>query len=174
MATHPDGRPARGLSQDQLIEIVRRAVARAAGDAAAAAMPVESFRDDSWARLPREHALAVMKALKADPDAAFDMCLDVTVVHFPKRPEPLGEFDAVYHLLSTTKGHRLRLKVSCPDAEAGVDSVTPVWPGANFLEREAYDMFGVRFNGHPDLRRILLQPEFDGWPMRKDFPYRGH
>jgi NADH/F420H2 dehydrogenase subunit C len=174
MATLPDGRPARGLSQEQLVERVRMALAAAGGAAAAAEMPVESFRDDSWARLPREHAVAVMRALKTDPEAAFDMCLDVTCVHFPNRPLPLGPFDVVYHLLSVTKGHRIRLKVACPDAEAGVESVTPVWKGANYLEREAYDMFGVRFTGHPDLRRILMQAEFEGWPMRKEYPYRGH
>ncbi len=174
MATRPDGLPARGLPQDELIAIVRSLLARAGGDAAAAAMPVESFRDESWARLPREHAVAVMRALKADARAAFDMCLDVTCVHFPRRPAPLGEFDVVYHLLSVAKGHRLRLKIACPDAEAGVESVVGIWPGANYLEREAYDMFGVRFEGHPDLRRILMPEEFAGWPMRKDFPYRGH
>ena len=174
MATRPDGLAKNGLSQAQLIERVRAALAAAAGAEAAAAMPVESFRDDSWARLPREHALAVMRALKTDAQAQLDMCLDVTCVHFPNRPLPLGPFDVVYHLLSVVQGHRIRLKVACPDPDAGVDSIVPVWKGANYLEREAFDMFGVRFQGHPDLRRILMAPEFEGWPMRKDFPYRGH
>jgi NADH-quinone oxidoreductase subunit C len=174
MPTRLDGLPKKGLTQQQLVERVRAALGAAAGAGTAAAMPAESFRDDWWARLPREHALAVMRALKSDPEARFDMCLDVTCVHFPRRPAPLGAFDVVYHLLSVEKGHRLRLKVACPDPEAGVDSVVPVWKGADYLEREAYDMFGVRFNGHPDLRRILMAPEFEGWPMRKDFPYRGH
>jgi NADH-quinone oxidoreductase subunit C len=174
MATQPDGRPVNGLSQEQLVERVRAALRTAGGAAAADAMPVESFRDDSWARLPREHLRAVMAALKADPEAAFDMCLDLTCVHYPHRPPPLGAFDVVYHLLSVARGHRIRIKVACPDPEAGVDSLVPVWKGANFFEREAYDMFGVRFHGHPDLRRILMPEEFEGWPMRKEFPYRGH
>lgn len=174
MATQPDGLPVRGLTQERLIERVRAALGAAADAGAAASMPVEGFRGDSWARLPREHALAVMRALKTDSEARMEMCLDVTCVHFPNRPLPLGAFDVVYHLLSVTQGHRIRLKVACPDPEAGVDSVVGVWPGANYLEREAYDMFGVNFQGHPDLRRILMPPEFEGWPMRKEFPYRGH
>ena len=174
MATQPDGLPAGGLSQDELIAIVRATLGRVAGQAAADAMPVGSFRDDSWARLPREHAWAVMRELRDDARAAFDMCLDITCVHFPRRPAPFGEFEVVYHLLSVAKKHRIRLKVACPDPEAGVTSVVGIWPGANYLEREAYDMFGVRFEGHPDLRRILMSEDFDGWPMRKDFPYRGH
>ena len=174
MATHPDGRPSRGLSQDALVEAARRALSAVAGPQAAADMPVDSFRDDSWVRLPKEHALAVFRLLRDDAAARFDMCMDLTCVHFPRRPEPLGAFDVVYHLVSLEKGHRLRLKVACVDPEVGVDSVTSVWRGANFLEREAYDMFGVRFIGHPDLRRILMSDDYDGWPMRKDFPYRGH
>jgi NADH/F420H2 dehydrogenase subunit C len=174
MPTRPDGLPARGLSQDELAALARRALAAQAGEALAAAMPVERFRDDCWVRLPREHSLETLRRLKDDRDAAFEMLLDVTCTHFPRRPEPLGAYDVVYHLLSLTKGHRLRLKVACPDPEQGVDSVVPLWPGANFMEREAYDMFGVRFLGHPDLRRILMSEDFAGFPMRKDFPYRGH
>src|SRR5436190_10094836 len=166
MATRPDGRPARGLSQEALVAAARRVLASVAGEQAAADMPVESFRDDSWVRLPREHALAVMRALRDDAEARFEMCMDITCVHYPRRAEPLGEFDVVYHLTSLSKGHRLRLKVACSDAAAGVDSVTSVWKGANYLEREAHDMFGVRFQGHPDPRRILMSDDYDGFPMR--------
>ena len=174
MATHPDGRPVAGLSQEALVEAARRILGSVAGPEAAAAMPVESFRDDSWVRLPAAHAVAVLRGLRDDAATGFEVCMDVTCVHYPRRPEPLGPFDVVYHLVSISKGHRLRLKVACPDPEKGVDSVTPVWRGANFLEREAHDMFGVRFAGHPDPRRILMSDDYDGWPMRKDFPYRGH
>ena len=174
MATHPDGLPARGLSQDALTLAVGAVLARVAGDAAAAAMPVESFRDESSVRLPAGQALAVMRALHDDESMRFEMLMDVTCVHFPKRPLPLGPFDVVYHLVSISKGHRLRIKVACPDPEAGVASMTSIWAGANFMEREAFDMFGVRFQGHPDLRRILMGDDYRGWPMRKDFPYRGH
>jgi NADH/F420H2 dehydrogenase subunit C len=174
MATRPDGLPARGLSQEALVDRVRAVLSRIAGEKAAADMAVESFREQSSVRLPREHALAVFQALRDDGDASFEMLMDVTCVHFPRRAEPLGPFDVVYHLVSLSKGHRLRLKIACPDPDRGVDSVVGVWPGANYLEREAYDMFGVRFAGHPDLRRILMSDEYVGWPMRKDFPYRGH
>lgn len=174
MATQPDGRPARGLSQEALVEATRRILGSVAGAEAAAAMPVESFREDSWVRLPKQHALAVLGALRDDRETAFEMCMDITCVHYPQRAAPLGAFDVVYHLTSISKGHRLRLKVACPDPDAGVDSATPVWRGANFLEREAHDMFGVKFVGHPDLRRILMSDDYDGFPMRKDFPYRGH
>jgi len=174
MPTRPDGRPVRGLSQAELAELARRALGAHAGEAVATAMPVESFHDDAWVRLPREHSLETLRRLKSDPDASFEMLLDVTCAHFPRRPAPLGAFDVIYHLLSLTRGHRLRVKVACPDPDQGVDSVVSLWPGANFMEREAYDMFGVRFLGHPDLRRILMSEEFAGFPMRKDFPYRGH
>src|SRR5690349_7684464 len=113
MATRPDGLPARGLSQDELATVARRALAAQAGAAVGDAMPVERFRDDCWVRLPREHALGTLRRLREDPDASFEMLLDVTCAHFPRRPEPLGAFDVVYHLLSLSKGHRLRLKVAC-------------------------------------------------------------
>jgi NADH-quinone oxidoreductase subunit C len=162
-----------GLSQEELVERVRAIVGEVAGADAAGAMPSDGFREQRWVRLPRESARAVFERCRDDAALAFETCMDATVVHFPRRPAPLGAFDVVYHLVSITKGHRLRFKVACPDPEAGVDSVTPIWKGADFLEREAFDMFGVRFNGHPDLRRILMDESFVGWPMRKEFPYRG-
>ena len=174
MATRPDGRPARGLSQEALVDATREILARVGGEAAVGEMRVTTFRDDSCVRLPPAHAVSVLKALRDDERTRFEMLMTVTCVHHPKRPAPLGAFDVVYVLVSITKGHRLRLEIACPDPDAGVASVTGVWPGANFMEREAYDMFGVRFQGHPDLRRILLSDDYVGWPMRKDFPYRGH
>ena len=174
MATAPDGLNARGLSQDALVEAVRRVVARVGGETAGAGLEVESFRDQSSVRLPPEHAAAVLAALRDDADTRFDMLMDVTCVHWPRRGAPLGAFDVVYHLVSLAKGHRIRLKVACPDPAVGVASVTGTWKGANLMEREAYDMFGVRFQGHPDLRRVLMSDDYDGWPMRKEFPYRGH
>lgn len=169
MATRPDGVGVRGLSQQELCDRVSAIVSRRGGAAS-----VESFREQSWVRLPREGMLEVFRELRDDRDLAFDMLLDVTAVHFPRRPMPLGAFDVVYHLLSIAKGHRLRLKIACADPEAGVDSLVGTWPGADFMEREAFDMFGVRFHGHPNLKRILMADDFDGFPMRKDFPYRGH
>ena len=174
MATPVDGANAKGLSQEALCEGVLRVLGEVAGKQARDSAEVESFGEQSWVRLPAEHALEVFSRLKADPELSMEMLVDVTCVHFPKRPEPLGAFDVVYHACSLTKGHRIRLKVACPDPEQGVESAFPVWGSANLLEREAYDMFGVSFRGHPDLRRILMDENFDGWPMRKDFPFRGH
>jgi NADH-quinone oxidoreductase subunit C len=112
----------------------------------------------------------VARFLRDDPRASMEMLVDLTCVDFPDR-EP--RFEVVAHLLSLSKGHRLRLKAAVGDAEgegASIDSLTELWGSANWAEREAWDMFGVRFEGHPDLRRILLYPEFVGHPLRKDYP----
>ena len=174
MATPVDGANVKGLSQEALVQGVLRLLGDVAGGEARDAAEVGDFREQSWVRLPAEHALEVLGRMKSDPELSMEMLVDLTCVHFPNRPEPLGAFDVVYLVCSLTKGHRIRLKVACPDPDEGVDSAFPVWGAANFLEREAYDMFGVNFRGHPDLRRILMDQNFDGWPMRKDFPFRGH
>jgi NADH/F420H2 dehydrogenase subunit C len=170
VATKPDGRPSRGLGQAEIVERVRSIAA----EVGAAETSSESFRDESWVRLPAAALPGIFPRLRDDDALAFDMLMDVTCVHLPRRPLPLGEFDVVYHLVSLRRGHRIRLKVACADPEVGVASATSTWPGADFMEREAYDMFGVRFAGHPDLRRILMGDDYEGWPLRKDFPYRGH
>lgn len=108
--------------------------------------------------------------LRDSPVASMEMLVDLTCVDFPDR-EP--RFEVVVHLLSLSKGHRIRLKarVGREDGEgAEIDSLSGLWGSANWAEREAFDMFGVRFVGHPDLRRILLYPEFVGHPLRKDYP----
>lgn len=112
----------------------------------------------------------VARFLRDAPEAQMDMLVDLTCVDWLGR-EP--RFEVVMHLLSLTKGHRLRLKASVGDEDgegAEIDSVSELWGSANWAEREAYDMFGVRFTGHPDLRRILMYPEFIGFPLRKDYP----
>jgi NADH-quinone oxidoreductase subunit C len=91
-------------------------------------------------------------------------------VHYPQREQP---FEVVYHLLSHVKNHRIRLKVST-DEDTPVPSVTPVFPNADWYEREAFDMYGIFFDGHPDLRRILTDYGFHGHPLRKDFPMSGY
>lgn len=113
----------------------------------------------------REHIVAVCDYLKTDEKTPFDYLSDLTCVHYPDRgAEP---FEVVYNLFSISTNERVRLKVNAADE---VDSVTSVWPSANWLEREVYDLFGVRFANHPDLRRLLLPPDWEGHPMRKDFP----
>lgn len=107
--------------------------------------------------------------LRDDPECAFRMLLDICGVDWPKREK---RFDVVYHLLSLTKNQRIRLKVQT-DEEAAVPSIAQIHPGANWFERETYDMYGVVFSDHPDLRRILTDYGFSGYPLRKDFPLTG-
>lgn len=117
----------------------------------------------------RPRLLDVATYLRDAPDARFDLCSDVTATDWPPRAE---RFDVIYALYSTTLRHRVRLKVRVAEGEA-VPSVTAVWPAANWLEREVFDLFGIRFDGHPDLRRILMPEEWQGHPQRKDYPLEG-
>ncbi len=101
-------------------------------------------------------------------DLSFNFLSDITAVDYWQKKEP--RFEVVYQLLSLPNRSRLRLRVPVPENDPTVDSLTPLWRGANFLEREVWDLFGIRFNDHPDLRRILLYDEFVGHPLRKDYP----
>ena len=113
-----------------------------------------------------EVIVAICDFLRTDKETQFDYLSDLTCVHYPTRKE--APFDVVYNLYSIPKNERVRLKVQT--TEEGVDSVTGVWPAANWLEREVFDLFGVHFKGHPDLRRLLLPPDWQGYPLRKDYP----
>lgn len=116
----------------------------------------------------RENVLEVCRALRDDPELAFDFLADLTAVdYFGRAPR----FEVVAHLLSSSKCHRLRLKVPVEEKDCSIPSLSVLWKSANWLEREAYDMFGIRFEGHPDLRRILMYPEFEGHPLRRDYPH---
>lgn len=115
-------------------------------------------------------SLEVLGWLRDDPKQAFDMMADVTAVDYGGgRP-----VNVVYQLYSTPRREALRVRCELPDAELRIDSVTGLWASANWLEREVYDLFGVIFEGHPDLRRILMPDDYaEGHPLRKDFPLRG-
>jgi NADH-quinone oxidoreductase subunit C len=117
----------------------------------------------------RDQIVEVLTRLRDDPALQFEVLLDITGVDWPAREE---RFDVVYHLLSMRKNQRLRVKLATADREP-VPSVVSVFPTANWLERETYDMFGILFSGHPDLRRILTDYGFEGYPLRKDFPLTG-
>ena len=112
-----------------------------------------------------ERILEVCDFLRTYKDTPFDYLSDLTCVHYPDRAG--AQFEMVYNLFSISKNERVRLKVR---TNAEVDSVTGVWPAANWLEREVFDLFGVRFTNHPDLRRLLLPPDWEGYPLRKDYP----
>jgi NADH-quinone oxidoreductase subunit C len=112
----------------------------------------------------------VCRFLRDDPRAKMNMLVDLTAVDYPER---VPRFEVVVHLVSLDKGHRLRVKARVGDADgenAEIDTLTDLWASANWTERECYDFFGVRFRGHPDLRRLMLYPEFEGHPLRRDYP----
>jgi NADH-quinone oxidoreductase subunit C len=113
----------------------------------------------------RERIVEVCDYLKSDQEQPFNYLSDLTCVHFPDRTA--APFDIVYNLYSIPANERVRLKVETDEATE-VDSVTAVWPAANWLEREVYDLFGIHFRNHPDLRRLLLPPDWEGYPLRKD------
>jgi NADH-quinone oxidoreductase subunit C len=126
-----------------------------------------SQHGNEWARIRREDWKAVCQFLLDDPVTHLDMFVDLTAVdRFGREPR----FDVVLHLYSVDRKHRVRLYGGVPEEDPTIETVSAVWPGANWFEREAYDLYGVRFRGHPDLRRILMYPEFVGHPLRKDYP----
>ncbi|GAB4371249.1 MAG: NADH-quinone oxidoreductase subunit C [Deltaproteobacteria bacterium] len=125
-----------------------------------------NFGDDTALVRP-EQIVEICTFLRDDPDLLFDFAMDLTAVDY------LGErprFEVVYHLFSMPKKHRVRIKARVPEEDPEIDSVVPVWPGMNWYEREVWDMYGIRFRNHPDLRRILMYEEFVGHPLRKDYP----
>lgn len=134
-----------------------------------AVVETHAHRGDETVVLAPEHWHAVARFLRHDPRADLSMLVDLTAVDYPDR-EP--RFEVVAHFLSLNLGHRLRLKARIGDREGEaveIQSLTDLWASAQWLEREAFDMFGVVFTGHSDLRRILLYPEFEGYPLRKDY-----
>jgi NADH-quinone oxidoreductase subunit C len=129
-----------------------------------------SFYVGDWSVIvPAPSLLEVGRFLRDAPEARFDFCSDVTASDWPTRPQ---RFDVIYCLYSTRHRHRLRLKVRAAESEP-VASVTGIWPAANWLEREVYDLFGVNFTGHPNRKRILMPDDWQGYPQRKDYPLEG-
>lgn len=128
-----------------------------------------SFRNDDTIVIQKDALKQVMTFLKTDKLTQFDMLIDVTAVDHLDSEQ---RFEVVYHLLSLPLKQRLRVKVPLTEQETTVDSVTGIWPGANWFEREVFDMFGITFVGHPDLKRILMYNEFKGHPLRKDYPLK--
>jgi NADH-quinone oxidoreductase subunit C len=132
-----------------------------------------AMHGDDSAVLKKERLIEIAEFLRDDPGTRFEMLSDLTGVDYLGIKEP--RFEVVYHLYSLTKKHRLRLKIEVleetrPGEHPTVPSVVSVWKSALWMEREAYDLYGIYFAGHPDLRRILLYPEFEGHPLRKDYP----
>lgn len=128
---------------------------------------VHAWRGDLTADVDPAAIVEVCRFLRDDAELAFDLLADLTAVDY------LGStprFEVVYHLKSLTRGHRLRIKARVSEDAPTLSTVVGVWRGADWLERETWDLYGIRFEGHPDLRRIYLYEEFEGHPLRKDYP----
>ena len=147
------------------------AVARLLAWNANAVTSAKFDRDEITIYIARENIREACLILRDDASCAFNFLSDVTCVDwFPAEPR----FEVVYHLLSISKKERVRLKVRLESAGAAVESLTSVWPGANYFEREVFDLFGIRFTGHPYLRRLLMPEDWQGNPLRKDYPVEGY
>ncbi|MEQ9435784.1 NADH-quinone oxidoreductase subunit C [Hyphomonas sp.] len=118
----------------------------------------------------RDHVVRLLRFLRDDQQCNFETLIDICGVDYPERSD---RFEVVYHLLSMRMNHRIRVRIRT-DEEAPVPSATAIWPAANWFEREAFDMYGIQFADHPDLRRILTDYGFEGYPLRKDFPLTGN
>ena len=191
----PTGRNDQEMNLSSLIESVKSRFPDAV-------LASHTHRGDATVILRAKFLLEMAKFLKEDPAFKMNLLVDITAVDystFGKRPAPAffassvvavspssqipdeepwpgppdqSRFTVVYHFFSTTHKHRLRLVVPADEAAAEVDSLTSLWPGANWLEREVWDMFGIKFRGHPDLKRILMYEGFEGHPLRKDYPVK--
>ncbi len=126
---------------------------------------------DETVIVKKEKIREIMAWLKSDESTKFNFLIDLTAVDYSEyegRGAP--RFEVVYHLYSLSLNHRLRVKVGVDEKDCIVDSLVPVWIGADWYEREVWDMYGIKFDGHPNLKRLLLYEEFEGHPLRKDYP----
>lgn len=128
------------------------------------------FRNELTVKLDKKNITKVCQFLKGDEDLQFKLCEDVTAIDWARRTD---RFTVVYHIFSLEHNFRLRLKADVDESDCSIDTVSTIWKSANWAEREAYDMYGIKFKGHPDLRRMYLPEEFEYHPLRKDFPLTG-
>lgn len=166
------------MTKSERLQTLQRRIGEAAGDAAILASSIE-FSELTVDLVP-ESLLETCKKLHKGESFAFDTLIDVCAVDYLHYRKEAGEtwqrprFAVVYHLLSTSRNQRLRLRVFIEESSPMVDSVIDIWKSADWFEREAFDLYGILFRGHPDLRRILTDYGFVGHPFRKDFPLSGH
>ena len=144
-------------------------------DTLTAAVPGASYEagtsvDFATIYVPATQLVETCRVLRETPSLRFNVLIEVTAADYlPRDPR----FEVVYHLLSIPRKARLRLKVRLMDDES-IESITTVWPSANFFEREIFDLFGIRFIGHPNLKRIMMPEDWEGYPLRKDYPVEGY
>lgn len=160
-AKKPTGPQLEEISADPLIEALK-------GEFGAAILSAKKFLGQRILEVETAQLIDVLAYLRDDPEADFKLLSDVTAVDYPKKPK---RFEVVYQLYSIQKNHELRIKTSVASGQS-CPSVVPLWSTANWLERECYDMFGIEFDGHPDLRRILLPEGWHGFPLRKEYEIR--
>jgi NADH-quinone oxidoreductase subunit C len=147
------------------------ALARLVGSIPTAVHAVKFDRDELTIWVDKGSIREACAILRDDPNCPFNYLADLTCVDWnPSEPR----FEVVYHLLSIPKKERVRLKAKVDGSSAAIESVTSVWPAANHYEREVFDLFGVRFTGHPNLKRIMMPDDWEGHPLRKDYPVEGY
>jgi NADH-quinone oxidoreductase subunit C len=154
------------VTNETLAQLGEAIVAKSAG----AAMSFAVAYGDLNVKAEAGRIVELLTLLRDSPDFRFHQLIDITAIDYPERAR---RFDVVYHLLSLTKNVRVRIAIET-DEDTPVASVVPAYPAADWFERETFDMFGVFFSGHPDLRRILTDYGFHGYPLRKDFPMTGY
>lgn len=134
-------------------------------------LEIKEFRGQVSVTLKKNRILEICRYLHSDPTLDFNYLIDLCGVDY--LPKKDNRFEIVYHLYSIKRRHAIRLKAEVPENDPAIDSVTAIWAGANWHERECYDMYGIAFTGHPDLRRILMPEDWEGHPLRKDYDIKG-
>lgn len=163
--------PPYGEGVDEIVEELELSLAARELPASSAIEKIVVDRGELTIFVAREHLLGVVSALRDEPGLRYEICLGVAGVHYPS--DAGRELHAVYPFLSITHNRRLRLEVTAPDADPVIPSIVSVYPANDWHEREAYDMFGLVFEGHPGLTRILMPDDWPGHPQRKDYPLGG-
>lgn len=132
---------------------------------------IQEFGGQVSVVLKKDRILEIFRHLHDEPTLSFDLLKDLCGVDYLGKRE--ARFEVVYHLYSVEHEHMLRVKVPVTESDCSIDSVVPIWIGSDWHERECYDMYGIEFKGHPDLRRILMPEDWEGYPLRKDYPAKG-
>ncbi|MEW6054381.1 MAG: NADH-quinone oxidoreductase subunit C [Nitrospirota bacterium] len=132
---------------------------------------IAEFRDQVSVIVKRDQIFQILRYLHDDPLLSLDHLQDLTAVDYQKKKEI--RFEVVYNLYSIRYRHHIRIRAQVPENDTKIASVVPIWAGADWHERECFDMFGIEFSGHPDLRRILMPEDWEGYPLRKDYPLQG-
>jgi NADH-quinone oxidoreductase subunit C len=149
------------MSDKKIIERIKEQYASAVIDS-------HNFRGDQTVTIKKDYGNEFFQFMRDDSELAFNFLMDITAVDYLSKKDK--RFEVVYHFYSLKYNHRLRVKIPVSEEDCVVESITPFWKTANWYEREIWDMYGIKFRNHPNLRRILMYEEFKGHPLRKDYP----